>query len=554
MEELFGERSSLKQNTDVSNLSIQEQCRHDLALFAKTYLPHAFPSDFCSFHKDMMELLNSVIYDTPDEETDDVIACPRGHAKSTLASFLFPIYNCCYGTKKFTVLISGTTSVAKQFIVDIKNELEFNERLVEDFGLVKDPNTWNATDFRVKSKYGMTYVCGRGAGAQVRGLKANGGSRPDLIIVDDLEGEEDVSSPTQAEQLEKWFNSDLLPCGAAGKTSFIVVGTILAYNSLLYKLLNEPKYSMWRRKTYAAVVNFSSDEKDWDEWERLMINTEDKNAAETARKYYEEHKEDMLSDAKVLWEGQRKDMYLYLMSRRLADECSFNSEFQNQPLDEKSRTFKSEWLEENTYDEAMLPELKAVSLAVDPSLGKSRRSDTSAIIAIGQGKKDGKFYIIEANIEVRKPDALIKDVEDLIKKWYRYDPLVTIETNVFQNFFATTIKERFEKENIYIRWNDIFHATGDNKAQRILSLVPYIKNGLIKFPLRGAKKLKEQLKMFPRSTSHDDGPDALEMALRPLLNINKSSFSFGGISSSSNGKEDFSFLSTLQNFLSNKGR
>lgn len=549
MKELFGGCLPTDAGKVDANSRIQDRCRHDLLLFAKTYLSHAFPSDWSSFHLDSARLLDSIIFETVDTETKDVIACPRGHAKSTFFSFLEVIHACCYGTKKFVLLISATGVVAKQFISDIRNELEFNEKLKRDFGLDKDPNLWNATDFRVHSTNGVTYVCGRGAGAQVRGLKANGGTRPDLIIVDDLEDEENVSSPAQAEALEKWFNSDLLPCGAAGRTSFIIVGTILAYNSLLFKLLNEPKYSIWRRRTYQAVISYAEDTEKWDKWEELMLDAGDPHAYDTAYQYYLDNKEDMLRGAKVLWESQRKDMYLYLMCVKLANEDSFNSEFQNQPLDEKSRTFKTEWIEENGYDS--LPELKAVSAAIDPSMGKTRKADTSAIIFIGQGKDDGRFYILDASVAVRKPDELIHDVEELIKKWYRYDPLITVETNVFQNFFATTIKEKFEKNNIYVRWNDVVHLPGDSKAQRILSLVPYIKNGLIKFPRNGARVLKEQLKMFPRATSHDDGPDALEMALRPLLYAGKSSFSFGGIKT--NNSEDRGFLNVLQEFLG-KGR
>ena len=58
-------------------------------------------------------------------------------------------------------------------------------------------------------------------------------------------------------------------------------------------------------------------------------------------------------------------------------------------------------------------------------------------------------------------------------------------------------------------------------------MIPKIKNGYVKFN-QGHKRLINQLKNYPKNS--DDGPDALQMCLEPMVGLNaRNSFSFGGI-------------------------
>ena len=541
MREIFG--TKLRRTVGES---IEDRCANDLALFAKTYLPDMFPSDWSSFHIETMHRLEEIMFNSPDKQTFDVVAAPRGHAKSSVVSFLSIIHACCYprDDNKFILLISATTPVVRQFITDLRNTLQFNDRIRDSFGEMMDKDCWNSTEFKTQTG---VLVMGRASGQQCRGIKGNNGRRPSFIVVDDLESQADVDSPTAAEAMEKWFNADLVPVGSS-TAKYFMVGTVLAYNSLLYKLLHEPRYSVWRRKEYRAVIKFSDDTNDWDEWQRIMTDPSLGNEAFTqATEYYKLHRKEMLKGTKVLWPAKRKDQYLSLMCTRLADENAFNSEMQNSPETESTRTFKDEWVNENTYD--VLPEIKEVSAAIDPSLGKSRNSDTSAIIFLGRGV-DNLFYILDASVRRRKPQELITDIEQLIRKWYKYNPMVTVETNVFQAFFATSLESYFVEHGIYVNWNEITHSGKDSKDQRILSLVPHIRNGHIKFPREGATRLRTQLRNWPRD--HDDGPDCLEMALRPMLNINDSQFSFGSASIGvNNAKPTSPFEKAMDSIKSN---
>lgn len=519
MRELFGD--SLRRVPAEGGVTMKDKCATDFKLFCEYYLAESFRSPWSEFHLWMIEKLEHITLEQDNEETRDVTAAPRGHAKSTLISFAYPIWCTCYGYRRFIVIISNTAPVAKQFIVDIRNELEFNQKILRDFGEMKDDSMWNTSEILTKSRM---YITARGAGAQMRGMKFNS-TRPDLVIIDDLEDKETVRSPSQSAELEDWFNSDVMPMGAP-YCHFFMIGTVLSYEALLYHMLNDAKYSSWSRKTFKAVMEFSTSGL-WSEWEALMTDLslgDDAYARATA--FYEEHKAEMLEGTKVLWPDQRPNMYKYLMERKLESEEGFASEFQNDPQTEKTRLFKTEWLENDLYTDA--PKIVEVCMAIDPAIASSRKNDYSCVIVVGRGE-DNYFYVLEADLAKRPPEKLIEDAKQHIAEYYRYKPKIVCETNHMQQFFSTTLQRDLVRSGIYLEWEEVYHARNSNKQTRIESLIPHVKQGHIKFKA-SQRILLSQLKNFPKA--HDDGPDCLEMALKPMLSVPIAAFGFGSVGKS----------------------
>ena len=182
-----------------------------------------------------------------------------------------------------------------------------------------------------------------------------------------------------------------------------------------------------------------------------------------------------------------------------------------------------EWLENNYYID--LPEIKEVCIAIDPAVGSKRRNDYSAIVAVAKGQ-DGYFYVLEADLQKRRPEQIIEDAKMIIARYYTYNPKIVCETNQMQLFFSSTLQRELVQAGIYLDWIDICHAGGDSKAMRIESLVPHVRQGHIKFK-QGQRILLSQLRNYPKG--HDDGPDCLEMAMKPMLDAAVAQFSFGGI-------------------------
>ena len=503
-------------NEDDKYLKIKEECRYDFEKFCRTFLGEQFSSTWSTFHYDLVKALEDIIFNHKDEETKNVRAAPRGHAKSTFVSFAFPLWCICYGYKQTIIVISCSADMARLFLTRIREELEFNELIIKVFGKLQGSSKWNNSEILTSTG---VYCVGKGAGQQMRGL--NFKSRPDLVIIDDLESEESVATETQRATLDKWFSSAVMKMGSPN-CDFFFIGTVLSYDSLLYKLLTLPTYSMWQRKIYRAVIKFSESTL-WLEWEDKMTNLSDPDPYNTAKKFYLKHKKEMLKGTKVLWESQRENMYLHLMETRLQDEEAFNSEFQNDPQTEKSRIFKDEWLEENTYEYP--PNIKRVYGAVDPSCGKNRKADTSAIVILGEGE-DNYIYVLEASIKVRRVEDIILDMEKIIGKYYNLLEGFVVETNQFQSLFSTTVQQHFIDLGMYVNWIEIFHGANDKKERRINSMIPKIKNGYLKFN-KSHVMLWRQMKNYPKD--RDDGVDCLEMALRPLLQSRNNTLCFGSL-------------------------
>ncbi len=94
----------------------------------------------------------------------------------------------------------------------------------------------------------------KGSEQKVRGIKWLN-RRPDLIVCDDLEGDEQVMNPDRREKFRKWFMNALIPCGS--DTCWIrVVGTILHLDSMLQRLLDDP--------TWESLL-FEAHNSDWTE-------------------------------------------------------------------------------------------------------------------------------------------------------------------------------------------------------------------------------------------------------------------------------------------------
>ena len=135
---------------------------------------------------------------------------PRGHAKSTLASLILPLW-CIVGEKrKFIGMVSDTTEQSADFLEFIKAELDVNERLREDFpDACGEGKVWK--NGQIITKNGVKVKCW-GKRKAMRGAR-HGSRRPDLVICDDLEGDENIDSPQQRDKDAEWFFKALMKIG-----------------------------------------------------------------------------------------------------------------------------------------------------------------------------------------------------------------------------------------------------------------------------------------------------------------------------------------------------
>lgn len=486
----------------------------DMEFFGRAYFPHYFSRPSPEFHRDLDDIwhtgvlknLSPIAPQTVKEISRlngcrRAIAAPRGHAKSTNLTFKGTMHSTLYGYKHYPIIISDSSDQAEGFLENIRVEFEENNAIVEDFGYLVG-KVWRSNVLVTSTNIKIEAI---GSGKKIRGRKHRNW-RPDLLILDDVENDENVRTPEQRKKLENWFLKAVSKAGD-DYTDIIYIGTLLHYDSLLAHTLINPAYTSIK---YKAVISFSSADDLWDEWERIFTELDNNDREADALRYFNEHKSDMLVGTEVLWE--EKNSYYDLMKLKLSDgDASFNSELQNEPINPDDCIFLEEWFD--FYNEAEI-DFKNKDFDflgfVDPSLGKSKKSDFSAIITMAKAKSSGYMFVMDADIERRHPDRIISDTlekERWLRKTYgRGYKKLGAETNQFQWFLKEELAKASAKAGLYLPIQEVQQTT--DKIMRIQTLQPDIKNKYIKFNKRH-KRLLEQLYHFPMA-AHDDGADALE--------------------------------------------
>lgn len=486
----------------------------DMEFFGRAYFPHYFSRPSPEFHKELdaiwqQGVLKGQFPITPVKikeisrmnGTKRVAAAPRGHAKSTTLTFKGTMHAIVYGYKHYPIIISDSSEQAEGFLDNIRVEFEENEFLKEDFGDLTG-KVWRSNVLITSTNIKVEAI---GSGKKIRGRKHRNW-RPDLIVLDDIENDENVRTPEQRSKLENWFLKAVSKAGD-DYTDIVYIGTLLHYDSLLAKTLKNPGYKAIK---YKAVISFSKADDLWEKWEDIYTDLSNDNHEEDAKAYFKANREEMLAGTQVLWE--EKLSYYDLMVMRVTEgEASFNSEEQNEPINPEDCIFNKEWFE--FYNEAEVDfnsrDFQFFGF-VDPSLGKTKHSDFSAIITMAKHKVSGYMYVMDADIERRHPDKIIEDVLEK-ERWLRRDfgrgyKKFGAETVQFQWFLKEELAKASAKAGLYLPIEEVPQVS--DKTMRVQTLQPDVKNHYIKFNKRH-KLLLEQMEHFPMG-AHDDGPDALE--------------------------------------------
>jgi predicted phage terminase large subunit-like protein len=467
----------------------RERVQNDFAFFRHTYFPHYCRYGDSVLHVWLDETLPALVAN-PDGQR---LACaaPRGEAKSTIVALIFVLWCLLTGRKRYVILVADAFEQAAALLEAVKSELEVNPRLVMDFAEgTGQGRVWNVG---VAITAANAKVQAFGSGKRMRGLR-HGPHRPDLVICDDLENDENVKSPEQRDKLQGWLQKTVLSLGEAGDTmDVILVGTVLHHDSVLSRLLDN---KLWRARKFKAVIEWPHRPDLWDRWEEILLA----EGEDLARAFYLERQAAMEEGAVVSWPDARP-LYKLMLKRARDGHAAFDSEQQNDPVSGDGAPFAAcitFWVERRN-DWLFFG-------AVDPSLGKSGSGrDPSAILVGGYSRERGVLDVVEAAIRKRLPDRII---EDTIAMQLQYHCLLwVVEAVQFQEFLRTELIRRAQERGLAMPARGVSPIT--DKTLRIEAMQPYVAQGRIRLH-PSQRTLVEQLKHFPKA-DHDDGPDALEM-------------------------------------------
>lgn len=440
----------------------------DMSKFARVICSDVVTFELAGFHLEMYEIMKL--------ESRAVVAAPRGHAKSTIVSKVYPLWCALFKKHKDICIISDSESLAVEHLRYIKLALESNPKILGLWGDVKS-DKWTENHIIVKHRDGSKInIRAKGAGGQMRGF------RPDCIILDDIENDVEVVSEEQREKLKNWLFkaciNTLLPGG-----KLFVIGTVLHPLCVLSELLDSP--NGWVKKKYTAYLDGVED------------------------------------DNHVLW----KEMWSHEKLQERKKEIgsfAFYAEYMNNPRLNTVGTIKQEQIK---YWES-LPTNLGITIAVDPAYSEDEKSDYKVAVVVG-ADTDGNRYLIEY---IRTHVPLNEFMDSILNLYIKYKANITglgIPSAGTESSFFKSFMEKAEKRRLYPPLMELKNAFVDasgkkylNKTRRIVAaLQPLFERGQYYIGHGQGEVLNELLDLG--SSRWDDLVDAMtyaETIIQPIWN------------------------------------
>lgn len=180
-----------------------------------------------------------------------MVVAPRDHAKTTGLTYDYVMAEVLFRNSDYVIIVSSTEEMAQEIMSNISEELHENADLRREFG-VKRFLVDSKTDIIVEMTDGHKFrILARGAEQRIRGRMWNG-KRPNLMVCDDMEDDEQVENRDRRQKFRRWFFRAARQA-LSKKGKIRVHGTILHEDSLLARLR---KSSVWRHKFYKAHESF----------------------------------------------------------------------------------------------------------------------------------------------------------------------------------------------------------------------------------------------------------------------------------------------------------
>lgn len=451
----------------------REKHRRHLEAHPLEWIMFFFPNfaryEFAPFQK------RAILRIIANDEWFEVLSWSRELAKSTVTMFIV-LFLVLTGRKKNVILTSNSKDNAVRLLAPYRAILEANGRIIAYYGRQQTLGTWTESEFITTGGVAFRAL---GAGQSPRGSR-NEAIRPDLLLVDDFDTDEDTKNPDTIRKRWEWWENALYPTRSISEPTVVIFcGNIIARD--------------------CCVVRAGAMADHWD-----IVNIRDADGRSTwPKKNTEEHIDRVLSK----------------ISRKAAQ-----GEYFNNPVAE-GEVFR-------TLTFGKVPPLKKFrSLVIygDPCPGESRAAKGKSFKAVMLlGKLDGKLYVIRARLDkalnaefIDWYVQLLESVGDTVPV-YCYMENNRLQDPFFQQVFRPLVaKVRRERGiQLYIRPDE---RKKTDKATRIeANLEPMNRAGdlILNEAERDnphMKELADQFSLFTMSLRYPaDGPDAVEGGNRIL--------------------------------------
>jgi predicted phage terminase large subunit-like protein len=428
---------------------------------------------------------------------------PRGSAKSTVVTFCYVLQAAVEGREPYIWIVSDTSDQARLHLDNLRTELSDNKLMAKQYGTAMERGRhWRSAAIQLSNEVTIESF---GTGQGLRGRRRRA-ARPTLIVCDDLQNDSHIASAAQREASRRWFHGTLLNAGTP-TTNVVNLATALHRDALALQLAQTPG---WTSESFGAIQKWPRNRELWREWQDIYCDVDNPDARHAARAFYERHRAEMDDGAVLLW-PEVENLYTLMRLRVEIGHTAFDREKQGLPVNPEMCEWPDEYFEDHIWFDAWPSKFKVRVIALDPSKGRdAARGDYSAFVLVGIDDK--KVIYVEADMARRPTPRMVADGVALCR---RFRPHVFgIEANQYQELLCTEFRAELSRRNVeYIEPIPIHNTV--SKIVRIRTLGPLLAQQTLRFlrMSQPTRMLVEQLRDFPCG-AHDDGPDALEMALR----------------------------------------
>lgn len=454
---------------------VRDRLRKELKLLCQGMLWY---KDWDRVHDELQAFL-----DKPSHKK--AILLPRGHLKTSIVTVGVTVQAILRDPNVRVLIANQVWDIARSFLRAVKGHLETTvlpdgtSGLPVLFGQFVSQR-WNEDEIivRQRSNKGLKEPTVMTTGVEAETT----GGHYDLIILDDLTGHQNSSTPEQREKTKRFRRSmiDLLEPG--GK--LLEIGTrwhlddtfseifekeAMYYDIMVRKVVENGKIIFPRH----FAKKFDAERKDW-------VQSND----DTCMDYVE-----------------------HLKASHTLDE--FYAQYMNEPLATENQIFPGAlyryWNDRPTG--------LYTAMAVDLAISKAVDADYTAITVLGMDK-EWNIYVLDYIRGHWSPSQIVDNVFNKYSQWKPYT--VGMETNGFQRTLKVACEEEMRRRRQYFGIEEIRTGPEKSKESRIKSLEPFYRQGKVFHAswMKG-KEMEVELLTFPKG-KHDDLIDAMAMTL-PLL-------------------------------------
>lgn len=406
------------------------------------------------------------------EEWSDILLNGSGHfaieafresAKTQIVIRANLLHALTYPKEKrsFLVVICATQRTASKKLLEVSREYLSNPEMRRMMDSVRENS---GLAFEVQYQTGQSVrIEAYGKGAAVRGLSW-GAKRPDLVIIDDPQDEEDARSETVTASDWDWFLSDVYFLGQS--TRIFLIGNNLGERCIIECVMRGADRLKFTAKKIPILTREGKSA--WPEKWPLREIERDRNT--------------------YALEGKTDIWYRNKMCEAISPD---------------SQKFKKEYF--RYYEKSPNASELNIYTAVDLAISEKPNADYSAIVTVGVNSA-GHWFVLDVEYGRYDPTTTMDAVFSAVQKWR---PLaVGIEAVAYQSALLHFLEKEMPQRGIFFRITPL--KAEKKKELRIDTLQPRFAVGTVWFKERAVwlPELEAELLAYPHGV-RDDVIDAL---------------------------------------------